>query len=161
MTEFINWLTLFINGLTLIAPTLPVIGIGIIFLFHSRKWWKTRILFSRVVLMYGTIIIAVALIFFATKSEIKQTPALQISSFSLIFIFESFLWFEEEHNKFIAWIIFTGGLLVLIIGIILSCLAANGYWWIPAITYIIVFASPFIIFRKYLKGTSNNSSQHR
>ena len=156
MTEFINGLTLFINGLTLLAPTLPIIGIGIIFLFHSRKWWNTRILFSRVVLMYGTIIIAVALIFFALKSEIKQTPALQISSFSLIFIFESFLWFEEG-KKFIAGIIFMVGLLLFIIGIILSCFAANEYWWIPVIVYTIVFVSPFIMFRKYLKGTSNNS----
>lgn len=155
MAELINWLTLFINGLTLIAPTLPIIGIGIIFLFQSRKWWNTRRLFSRVVLMYGTIIIAVALILFATKSEIKQTPALQISSFSLIFIFESFLWFEEG-NKIIACIIFIVGLLLFITGVILSCFAANGYWWIPAIIYTIVLASPFIIFRKFLKGTSNN-----
>lgn len=155
MAELINWLTLFINWLTLIAPTLPIIGIGIIFLFHSRKWWNTRRLFSRVVLIYGTIIIAVALIFFATKSEIKQTPALQISSFSLIFIFEGFLWFEEG-NKIIACIIFIVGLLLFITGVILSCFAANGYWWIPAIIYTIVFASPFIIFGKFLKGTSNN-----
>ena len=155
MAELINWLTLFINGLTLIAPTLPIIGIGIIFLFQSRKWWNTRRLFSRVVLMYGTIIIAVALILFATKSEIKQTPALQISSFSLIFVFESFLWFEEG-KKIIACIIFIVGLLLFITGVILSCFAANGYWWIPAIIYTIVFASPFIIFRKFLKGTSNN-----
>ena len=156
MAEFIHWLTLFINGLTLIAPTLPIIGIGVIFLFHSRKWWKTRILFSRVVLMYGIFIISVALIFFATNSEIKQTPALQISSFSLIFIFESFLWFEEG-KKIIACIIFMVGVLLFITGIILSCFAANGYWWIPAIIYTVVFVSPFIIFSKFLKGTSNNS----
>jgi len=152
MTVLINWFSLFINGLTLIAPTLPIIGIGIIFLFHSRKWWNTRKLFSRVVLVYGTIIIAVSLIFFALKSEIKQTPALQISSFSLIFIFESFLWFEEG-KKFIACIIFIVGLLLFMIGIILSCYAANEYWWVPVIIYTVVFVGPFIIFRKYLKGT--------
>ena len=160
MTEFINCLTLFINWLTLIAPTLPLVGIGTIFLFQSRKWWNTRLLFSRVVLMYGTFIIAVALIFFALNSEIKQTPALQISSFSLVFIFESFLWFEEENRKIIAWIILMVGLLLLITGIILSCFAANEYWWIPVIIYTIVFVSPFIIFRKFLKGTSENKTVH-
>jgi hypothetical protein len=156
MTEFINWLTLLINWLTLIAPALPLIGIGVIFLFQSRKWWNTRLLFSRVVLMYGTFIIAVALILFATNSEIKQTPALQLSTFSLVFIFESFLWFEEENRKIIALIILIVGLFLLITGIVLSCFAANGYWWIPAMIYTIVFASPFIIFRKFLKGTSTN-----
>jgi len=150
MTDFINWLTL-------IAPSLPVIGIGIIFLFQSFKWWITKPLSSRVLLLYGTLIIVVALIFFATNSEIKQTPGLQIASFSLIFIFESFLWFEEGNNKFIAWITSIVGFLVLITGIILSCYAANGYWWVPTIIYIAIFASPFIIFRKFLKGTSNNS----
>jgi len=151
MIEFINWVTL-------IAPSLPIIGIGIIFLFQSFKWWNTKLLSSRVFLLYGTLIIAVALIFFATNSEIKQTPGLQIACFSLIFIFESFLWFEEGNNKFIAWITSIVGFFVLISGIISNCFAANGYWWVPAIIYIAVFAIPLIIIRKFLKGTLNNRS---
>ena len=65
MTEVIDWLTL-------IAPALPIIGIGIIFLVQSFKWWNTKQFFSRAVLMYGTFIIAVALIFFATNAEINR-----------------------------------------------------------------------------------------
>lgn len=145
MTEFINWLTL-------IAPVLPIIGIGIIFLFQSFKWARTKPLSSRIVLLYGALIIVIALIFFALNSEIKQTPGLQIASFSLIFIFESFLWFEEGNNKFIAWITFVVGILILITGIIISCFAAKEYWWIPAIIYIAFFVSPLIIFKKFLKG---------
>ena len=151
MIEFINWVTL-------IAPSLPIIGIGIIFLFQSFKWWNTKLLSSRVFLLYGTLIIAVALIFFATNSEIKQTPGLQIACFSLIFIFESFLWFEEGNNKFIAWITFTVGFLLLVTGIVISCFAAKEYWWVPAIIYIAFFVSPLIIFRKFLKRTSDNKT---
>ena len=150
MTEFINWLTL-------IAPSLPIIGIGIIFLVQSFKWWNTKKFFSRAGLMYGTCIIVIALIFFILHSEIELTPGLEIASFSLIFIFESFLWFEEGNNKFIAWITFIIGFLILIAGIVLSCLAANGYWWVPAIIYVAFFTSPLILFRKLLKGTSNNN----
>jgi hypothetical protein len=150
MAEFINWLTL-------IAPSLPIIGIGIIFIFQSFKWGKTKPLPSRVVLLYGTLIIVIALIFFVLNSEIKLTPGLQISSFSLIFIFESFLWFEEGNNKLIAWTTFIVGFLILITGIILSCFAAKEYWWIAAVIYIAFFVSPLIIFRKFLKGTSVNN----
>ncbi len=154
MTGFLDWLTL-------IAPALPTIGIGVIFLFQSFKWWKSKPLPSRALMLYGTFIIVIALVFFAINSEIKLTPGLQIASFSLIFIFESFLWFEEGNNKFIALITFTVGFLLLITGIVISCFAAKEYWWIPAIIYIAFFVSPLIIFRKLFKRTSNNKMQNR
>ncbi len=151
MTGFLDWLTL-------IAPALPTIGIGVIFLFQAFKWWKSKPLPSRALMLYGTFIIVIALVFFAINSEIKLTPGLQIASFSLIFIFESFLWFEEGNNKFIAWITFTVGFLLLVTGIVISCFAAKEYWWVPAIIYIAFFVSPLIIFRKFLKRTSDNKT---
>jgi len=124
------------------APTLPVIGIGITFLFLCFRYRKEKLLLHIAALIYGCIIIVAAIIFFPIN---KQIPAIQIISFSLIFVFQGFIWSQEVNSRSKGRITFMIGLLFLLAGIIVSCYLEGEYFWIPAIACIVIFASPFIL----------------
>jgi len=96
-----------------IAQVLPVLGIGCSLLLQAITWWSTKKIWRIAALLCGLSIIIVVLL---TYPNIKVTPAIQIVSFALIFIFFGYNWLQEKQ-KIIAWIILGLGVLFLLSGL--------------------------------------------